>query len=425
MRLGRFLRIVALTAWLTGVTSYWWTFVPPTPSHVIPLEGRSHRWTPGLGNVIVLSHTGDGEARQSGPRGERRPPSFGPLQFYDPATGQLLREALTADDEILALTLAHREMAICHKDGVITAVDLRNPDKSVELEGVKPNSQFSFGPGTKVVVTHAGSSTAYNTETGEQLPDGPRYPALPRPLMTVFNGRERYATADGTNVYVFNAATGTEVCRIRLPTSGQYPALVQFSPDGKDLMVLEDSKSQTRTLTIWDSETGERTPKQLHPSLPKGPISRNGAWVITNDNATSLVALLVQKLPAKMTARLQRSKFFWNVMMQADTTKSHRIVLTDTSNGQPLGRYLIPSTADWLLVADDQRGAAAFGDHDEIRCYRVPANWNWPWLIKWSAGPVAIAWLLALLLRKGRLRQATKKARESNPPGLVTVDQPN
>ena len=78
---------------------------------VIRVLGGTRRRYAGLGDVIVLSQNGEGEGRFTGPRGERRPPSFGPLQFYDPGTGRLLREALTEDDEILALSLAPREVA--------------------------------------------------------------------------------------------------------------------------------------------------------------------------------------------------------------------------------------------------------------------------------------------------------------------------
>lgn len=402
MRFGRVLRIAALAVWLTAVPYYWWHFVPPAPSHIIPLKGRSHRWTPGLGDVILLSHNGPGEGRNTGPRGQRRPPSFGPLQFYDLDNGNLLRELLTADDEILAIELGPRPVAIVHRDDAVYAVDLNHPEKSVKLDELQPNSQFAFADGARIITTYGGRTAIFDLETGARIGAADRHTGSHRNSIAYSDDEQLFATSDGRHVSVFNAAADDEICQVPLSVVGRSPALVKFSPDGRQLMVLEDTKPPQRSLTIWDIETGQRRSKEPSPLIPRGPLSRNGAWVINNENMVSVIALIVDKLPASITKRLQRSTFFWNLMMRSGAQQSHLIVLTDTFTGRTLGRYQVPTTAEWLLVLDDQRGAAAFGDHNAIHCYRVPPDRDWLWLLKWGAGPVAAVWGLLFLFRKWR-----------------------
>jgi hypothetical protein len=405
MRLGRILRITALALWLTAVPWYWWHAVPPAPAHVISLHGRSHRWTPGLSDTIVLSHSGPGEGRNTGPRGERRPPSFGPLQFYDPATGGQLREVLTADDEILWVDFTPRPFAIVHTGDVVRSVDLSDPEKSIELEDVDPNSKFAFAGGDGIITTNGGRTGPFDLTTGDRIVRPNRHTGAQEYAFAYSQDEQRYVTSNGQQLLVFDTATDNEICRVPLAAVGRRPALTRFSPDGHDLMVLEDVKPPQRCLTIWNIETGQKQSTQPSALIPRGPLSRHGSWVINNENPTSLVALLVEKLPASITKRLQRSTFFWNLMMRTGAQQSHLIVLTDTFSGQPLGRYQIPSTAEWLLVADDRRGAAAFGDHNAIHCYRVPADRNWLWLLKWGVGPVVAAWSLLFLFRKWRQRR--------------------
>lgn len=414
MRLGRILRIAALAIWLTASTYYWWHFVPPAPSHIIPLKGRSHRWTPGLGDVIVLSRKGEGEMRNTGPRGERRPASFGPLQFYDPANGKLLREVLTADDEILALELKPREFAIVFRDGVVSAVDLSNPEKRNELEGIYPGEEFTFVDGPRVRVSSIGRVSTFDLVTGARAGPTASQAGASRGSIRVSEDERRYVTFENQHLVVYDSATDSEICRILLPSASRFQQ-VGFSPDSKDLLMLEDTGRQQRGLTIWDSTTGQLRTKQPSQSLPRGPLSRHAAWVISNENSTSFVATLVSKLPASLQSRLQRSTFFWNVMVQADVARAHLMVLTDTFTGQTLGRYQVPTTAEWLLVADDERGAVAFGDFNAIHCYRVPADRDWLWLLTWGAAPVAAAWGFLFLFRKWRRRR---------PPAVVAAATP-
>jgi hypothetical protein len=441
MRLGRLLRIAALAVWLTAVTWYWWSFVPPAPAHVIPLHGRSPRWTPPYGNLIVLSHTGPGPSRPFGVNNQTRPPSFGPLHLYDPAIGQQIRQALNPEDEILGVVLKPRQLAVFHRDDVVSAVDLSDPRKLLKLDGVAPNSVFVFADGARIVIADSpGETTAFDLQTGERLWSKSN---VRKPVSTEHGGSEvviaelighgrkvfrartgeiddrlghivpvwpsqdgrRFAMKIDEKIKIFDSSQEKALRHVTLLLPGSFP-MVQFSPDGKVIRVWEHNP-KTRRLTFWDCETGRRLQRQPDPGIPRGPISLNAAWVITVENINPPVFQLIERLPAKAIRWLQRTKMFWDAMVELNQSQVHLQIVTDTFTGETLGRYQVPSAGKGPIVTDDEHGFVAFSGPTTIDCYRVPANRNWLWLIKWGTVPIAAAWSLLFLFRKWRQRRRT------------------
>jgi WD40 repeat protein/transcriptional regulator with XRE-family HTH domain len=94
-----------------------------------------------------------------------------------------------------------------------------------------------------------GSTTLWNTETGEQIV---KFSQSDGVLVVAFSrDGKQIATADRSDVKVWDAATGEEVASFSKPN--QLFSGLDFSPDGKRLA----ASSQSSLIWVWDLQTGQ------------------------------------------------------------------------------------------------------------------------------------------------------------------------
>jgi WD40 repeat protein len=186
------------------------------------------------------------------------------LRMWDMTTGKLLREI--ADNY-------HVSQIFCSPKGRFLAtrgdksINLRDPNTGQILHSISTSMWPSaFSPDDKLLVTTGsrdGSVDLWETATGKQVislkghKEGVLSPAFTSDGMTLF-------TMDfGKKVCLWNVATAT----LRKSFNMQVPQwrTLRLSPDGQTLAV-----ASGKTVSFWDTETGEERTKLKRDLLPQG-----------------------------------------------------------------------------------------------------------------------------------------------------------
>lgn len=143
--------------WLAAIFAYWRRFVPLVPTAVIPLP------TPPPGLQYEFRAAPNGEVVSmlewigSGSRGS---PYFGPIQFWNPRTGKLVRQLFDEQTGILEMSRHCTFAAVRDRDS-IQMVDLRNgeavflqktPGETVHVRFSRDERIASFTNAQKTVV---------------------------------------------------------------------------------------------------------------------------------------------------------------------------------------------------------------------------------------------------------------------------------
>ncbi len=156
---------IVILMWIAGTGVYWWQLVPSVPRHVIPLEGRSTRWSSGVHDALVLT----GKLTY-GIGHQQRQETVGPVEVYDLVSGAPILKALDPDVLIRNLILRPRPLAIIHRGEWLEAVDLKSGKTLATLVEIDPAAQTYFIDGGRLVLCHMGRvATAFDLETGKEL----------------------------------------------------------------------------------------------------------------------------------------------------------------------------------------------------------------------------------------------------------------
>ncbi|HVJ68606.1 MAG TPA: hypothetical protein VM510_11500 [Caulifigura sp.] len=390
-----------------------------------------------MGKFILLCGRQPETLRRSGPRGESRPSTIGPLQFYDPASGLMTRQCFTADDEILALILKPREIAIVLQDDRISAIALEGEKTLCHLTHCDADSRFVFAEGGRIVVSHRGRiATAFDLERGEELwsrdfvtqlnggasagceiinlraadqgsfqnwnartgkPDL-RFADASAPIAISGDG-SRFAVHDHARCRVFDSTRQKDLCRVPMVRQGNQAISAALDDAGRRLLLRRRGPGVDK-YDLWDCETGVELEVPPGISSDLGALSSDMRWAVRSESIPTFAEQLVKMLPTDWGQRLQKSKIFWDIIVRANRSSSHWVHLADVATNHELGRYEVPNFAEWMMAVDAERGAAAFGDRESILCYAIPSGRNWVWLAMWAIGPPVIVVVVRKLWRR-------------------------
>ena len=155
----------ALTSvvWLAVVYCYWREFIPLLPNAVIPLPTKYYEFRGTRNGEIVSMRESHGSA-------PRESSYLGPIQFWDPRRGKLVRQFFREQDVILALS-RHSTLAAVREWDNIRIVDLRTGETVFVRKAAGGFFGVQFSYDDRIVMFMAADKTVVvcDAATGEEL----------------------------------------------------------------------------------------------------------------------------------------------------------------------------------------------------------------------------------------------------------------
>jgi WD40 repeat protein len=433
---------LASMVWLATVYLYWREFIPLLPTSVIPLSSKYYefRGTPN-GEIVSMRESDGAVARESS--------YLGPIQFWNPRDGKLVRQFFGEQDLILALS-RHSTLAAVREWDNIRIVDLRKGETVFVRKAKGGFFRVQFSHDGRIVMFMAADKTVVvcDAATGEELwsrradewpplepgglfldlfhcllrlphsADGSSLMNSPPPArvwLSAYTGEpeQRFgrqdrvrASVDGKWAITIGWKQPARVCDSRtgqtkwwLPPDADGDAC-DFSHDSRDV-ILPVKIDGRIVVARWDASDG-RVISPL-PDRPFEPVSADllgdRPYLVHYDDAKQVQA------PARLWQIVNDVGISWNGIV-LPSRRTLRFV--NTESGKPIGRI---ATGHFVSGLSDDGG---FAIHEETRVayYDLPPKRDLQWLAAWSLGPIAAIWLPQILRRRIRL---IRLSRESIP----------
>jgi hypothetical protein len=438
---------LALTSvlWLATVYLYWREFVPLLPTSVIPLPSKYYEFRGTPNGEIVSMRESDGSVR-------RESSYAGPIQFWNPRQGKLVRQFFREQDVILALS-RHSTLAAVREWDNIRIVDLRTGETVFVRKATGGFFRVQFSHDNRIVMFMAADKTVVvcDAATGEELwsrrgekwaplePGGffldlfhcllrlPRAadgsslrnsPPPARVWLSAYTGEpdQRFdrqdrvrASVDGKWAIAIGWKQPARVCDCRtgqtkwwLPPEADGNAY-EFSHDSRDV-VLPVKVDGRIAVARWDASDGRViSPLPDRPYVPVSADLLNGRpYLLHYDDAKQVRA------PARLWQIVNDVGISWNGVV-LPPRRTLRFV--DTETGKPFGRI---ATGHFVSGLADDRG---FAIHEESRVayYEMPPRRDYWWLVAWSIGPIAFVYSMRLLRRRIAMRWSNGSERRPDP----------
>jgi len=416
-------RVVVFAAWVGLVAFYWWLSVPLAATRSTA-HGGGVSMVRSAGDLEIMLFRSDSSGRLSGP-----------VQFWDPASGEMTGEMLEAGDQLVPKPpFLDDDFLVVRRDGRLLLFERTSRKQLGEFKDVPDASSY---------VVHARRGELYIADSamrthcfriGSPLPRwivenavleevvegnwqavtlwGPRKSGSVRGVqragMALINvdtgeldrrfetlGKVLYVTltSDGQYARVRQTAQGHVVCDLEGTVLWSFTLppgeSLQFSPDGSEVLFWNTSDlgpiGVYRRRTVDGVRVDEPPSKELLATLPSG-----GTDYLVRGGSFGMSSLTVQQWLSRYHSLCLR----WGLARLAIRPGDSRW-LVDAKSGRILGG--LPGGAHFARGGGGRGLVAVTATH--INYYSLPPRRNYGWLATWAVGPPLV---LLVLGRGGR-----------------------
>jgi hypothetical protein len=398
---------IVSVAWCGAVVWFWQNCVPVLPTSEI--RPQLATWQVGYsqtGKFVFCGRMIDEDGRVQ---------MAGPIQFWDPSTGTLVRESLAPDDQILELSLSERDVAVTLRDGYLRAIDLENSRLLFERPVASPIQKVSVSLDQKLLsIVESSSLTICDLVAGRELwsKQDVTFDRFDDSGCVVARGRRSHVGL-GRPTFVFDARTGEtitttartasirrarqavrgdfsielfaaddiRVCDAQTGTplwalpSGIAPYHFQFTTDGSHVLVPYRSQLGVQ-FACWKSATGA----VIQP-LPAGAETSPRAFA-SHDQRFGVVSEErgLGAFPPEFVRLVNGAGLGWSGRI--DLHGESLLVIDYRSNR----RYRVANKNVQPLMSPNGTGFA-ISTVEGTEYYEFPPRRNWWWLAGWCIAP--------------------------------------
>jgi hypothetical protein len=438
------LSVACVILWCIVIHSYWRSRIPLPANAVIAIpHGSTFQGFSEAGEVVTIPTTDEWLA------------FHGPIQFWDPTTGRLVRQCLTEDDELRGGSSGLR-LAGVRQGKHFLVVDTTTDKVLLRRDLADDRLRVTFSPDHQLAALRSGLSiavcevlggrelwsstiTEFIERTGNRIAEpnmvGLRFLSgdllectiYPQPssrakeVLVRVNSRtgavdRRFsessrvrvspnsnrlieANSNGSVALLRDFKTGEQVASLRY--RGDFAVEYQFKADSSELQTLLLSDGRVR-VARWRAEDGAPLTPGLDLGAPVGGLeSADRRYTATNRTLQPYSA------PTRLVSAVNSLGISWTGTFGAFRPA---IVVEESSTGHRHG------LAAWgqLEPRPDRTGFVVCGKQS-IWCYEFPPNRNWWWLATRS---ISLPLLLGLLLiaRKSWKRRKHRISANSTTP---------